>query len=248
MVTHPERLGLIMAHEKGQIIILISADNEWNVVRDYLRPVEVLCSPFGEWFQHDFDIQDRHVNVAFFQTGCGKIPAAAATQFVIDKYNPRIIINFGTCGGFKGKVEKEDILLVEKTVVYDIYERSANQDDQIAKYETELDLSWLAKPYPMNAVTITMATADQDLDPKRIPYLHQKYGAIAADWESGAIAYVAFRNKKVRSLIVRGVSDVLNPSNGKPSSEKEIREGTEAIMKKLIDGMAEWIAKGNLLS
>jgi len=233
-----------MTLDTYQIVVLISADEEWRAVKEINKPTEPLeSSPFGEWFLQVVQVQDRQLPVVFFQTGCSKIPAAAATQFVLNKWNPQLIINLGTCGGFKGKVKREDILLVSKTVVYDIIERTEHYDEQIAKYMTEFDLSWLDKPYPTNALQATMATADQDLDPKRITYLWEKYGAVAADWESGAIAYVAHKKNKTKCLIVRGVSDVVDPSGSKPSSEADIIEGTRIVMKKLIDSLPEWIAK-----
>ena len=131
--------------------------------------------------------------------------------------------------------------MVTKTVVYDIYERSGGHGEQVAKYMTELDLSWLGKPYPMNPLPATMATGDQDLDPQKIPYLWEKYGAVAADWESGAIAYVCHKNR-TKCLIVRGVSDVVDPAGGKASNDEDIIEGTRKVMKKLIHSLPEWVA------
>ena len=233
-----------MTLETQKIVVLISADEEWRIVKQIVKPSKPLpSSPFGEWFLQDVPVRDRKLPVVFFQTGCGKIPAAAATQYVLNKWNPQLMINLGTCGGFEGKVERGDILLITKAVVYDIIERTEHYDEQIAKYTTELDLSWLEKPYPINALPATMATADQDLDPERISYLWEKYGAVAADWESGAIAYVAYKKNKTRCLIVRGVSDVVDPAGAKPSSEEEIIEGTRIVMKKLIDSLPEWIAR-----
>jgi adenosylhomocysteine nucleosidase len=234
----------MMTLEKHLIVVLISADEEWRAVKEIKNPTEPLrSSPFGEWFPYNFDVQGRQLAVVFLQTGCGKIPAAAATQYVLNKWNPQLMINLGTCGGFEGKVERGDILLITKTVVYDIYERSGGHDEQVAKYTTDLDLSWLEKPYPQNALPATMATADQDLDPDSIPNLYEKYGAVAADWESGAIAYVAYEKNKTRCLIVRGVSDVVDPDGGKPSSEIDIIEGTKIVMRKLLDSLPEWIIK-----
>jgi len=240
------RKEFTMALENQKIVVLICADEEWRIVRDRLCPVEINSSPFGEWFPHNFDIQERRVMVAFFQTGCGKIPAAAATQFVIDKCSPKIIINLGTCGGFKGKVKKNNVLMVKETVVCDICERSGQNDEMIEKYRTFLDLPWLERPFPMNAVPVTIATADQDLDPKTIPFLIEKHRAVAADWESGAIAHVAKKKNGMECLIVRGVSDVVDP-NGKPSNEKEIMEGTGVVMEKLIDGLPKWISKASFI-
>ncbi len=97
----------MMTFEKHQIVVLISADEEWRTVKQLTEPLESMrLSPFGEWFPYNFDVQGRQVAVVFLQTGCGKIPAAAATQFALNKWNPQLIINLGTCGGFKGKVKR----------------------------------------------------------------------------------------------------------------------------------------------
>jgi len=227
----------------SNIVILICADAEWEVIAEDIYPDinTTFPSPFGQWFPYDLNVAGANTPVIFFQTGCGKIPAAAATQFVIDKWHPQLIINLGTCGGFKGKVKKGDTLLVTRTVVYDIRERSGHHEEHIAKHTTDLDLTWLKKPYPMDAEPVTMATADQDIDPEMVPRLIEQYGAEAGDWESGAIAYIGHKKNRLKCLIMRGVSDVVDPSKAKPSSEEEIREGTRTVMRNLISGLPQWI-------
>jgi adenosylhomocysteine nucleosidase len=200
-------------------------------------------SPYGEWFEHEVHTGRRRVPVVFFQTGCGKIPAAAAAQYAIQKWQPSLVLNLGTCGGFKGRVEKGDVLLATRTVVYDIHERSGGNDEQLAKYATDLDVSWVGKPYPDGAREAVVATADQDLDPGRIEELSKKHGAVAADWESGAIAFVAHKKNSVRCLILRGVSDVVDPGAGVPSTAEAIREGTRIVMEKLLRALPDWVAK-----
>ena len=49
-------------------------------------------------------------------------------QYVIDKYSPDLIVNLGTCGGFEGVVEQGEIILVDKTYVYDIVELMGDLD------------------------------------------------------------------------------------------------------------------------
>jgi nucleoside phosphorylase len=49
-------------------------------------------------------------------------------------------------------------------------------------------------------------SADRDLIIGEVERLKTEYGAIAGDWESGAIAWVAARNR-TRCLILRAVSD-----------------------------------------
>lgn len=90
-----------------EIVVLIAADEEWRVVKETVRSPKLNPSPFGDWFSHELIIQGRGVPLVFFQTGCGKMPAAAATQFVLNKWNPKLVINLGTCGGFKGRLRRE---------------------------------------------------------------------------------------------------------------------------------------------
>lgn len=53
----------------------------------------------------------------------------------------KLIIDLGACGGFSGDVNREEIILVTKTVIYDIYERSGHHDEQIETNTTSLNLS-----------------------------------------------------------------------------------------------------------
>jgi adenosylhomocysteine nucleosidase len=69
----------------------------------------------------------------------------------------------------------------------------------------------------------------------------QKYGAIAADWESGAIAWVAKQNN-VRCLILRGVTDLVNAGGGEAYGNISLfHENTKSIMKTLIDQLPIWL-------
>ncbi len=79
----------------------------------------------------------------YFHGGWGKISAAATTQYVIDHFQPDLLVNLGTCGGFEGRIARGTIILVTKTIVYDIIEQMSEPEEAIAHYSTELDLSWL---------------------------------------------------------------------------------------------------------
>ena len=74
-----------------------------------------------------------------FHGGWGKIAAAASTQFIIDQFHPELLINLGTCGGFAGNVETGTIILVERTLVYDILEQMGDGAEAIRHYSTSLD-------------------------------------------------------------------------------------------------------------
>jgi len=218
-----------------KIVILISAIAEWNAVKPLFPDSKIRRFPFGECF--DIVIQDEHIS--FFHSGWGKIASAGSMQYVIDKYSPDLIVNLGTCGGFEDAAKLGDIILVDKTYVYDIVELMGALDI-VSYYASSLDLSWLAEPYPFPARRGMIASADSDLPPGKIPFL-KSLGAIAADWESAALAWVAQRNN-ARLLILRGVSDMVSEEGGEAYNNIEIfNERATGIMEQLIEQLPEWL-------
>ena len=62
----------------------------------------------------------------------------------------------------------------------------------------------------------------------------EKFNAEAADWESGAIAWVSRKNK-VRCLILRGVTDLVGAGGGEAYGKIEVfHENTRLVMKRLV--------------
>lgn len=107
-----------------KIVVLISSDVEWNIVKGLvIAQGEMQPSPFGEWFSFSLDVRGVSKPIIFVHGGWGKIAAAASTQYVINTWHPHLLINLGTCGGFDGKIAKGEIILANKTIVYDIIEQ-----------------------------------------------------------------------------------------------------------------------------
>lgn len=185
---------------------------------------------------------DRDYAVVYFHGGWGKIAAAASTQYAIDRWHPQLLVNFGTCGGFAGDVTPGTIILADFTLVYDILEQMGDPDAALAYYGTELDLTWLSKPYPLDVRRDLLLSADRDIVREDIATLRATYGAAVADWESGAIAHVAYRNG-VRCLILRGVTDIVSPEAGEAYGRVELfNNRAENIMNRLLDSLPGWLA------
>lgn len=160
-------------------------------------------------------------------------------QYVIDKYSPDLIVNLGTCGGFEGDVGQGEIILVDRTYVYDIVELMGDLDI-VSYYGSSLDLSWLAEPYPYPVRRGMIASADSDLPPAKIPFLREQ-GAMAADWESAALAWVA-RQNKARLLILRGVSDLVSEEGGEAYDNIEIfNDRARSVMQQLVEQLPDWL-------
>ncbi len=223
-----------------KVVVLISAIAEWNAVKPLFPDAKIRRFPFGECF--DIVLQDEHIS--FFHSGWGKIASAGSMQYVIDKYAPDLIVNLGTCGGFEGGVKQGETILVDQTYVYDIVELMGDLDI-IPYYSARLDLSWLADPYPFPVRRGMIASADSDLPPDKIALL-QSRGAIAADWESAALAWVAQRNK-ARLLILRGVSDTVSEDGSEAYDNIELfNDRARGIMAQLIDQLPDWLNAVNL--
>ena len=139
-----------------------------------------------------------------------------------------------------GREERLAVLLIEKTVVYDLLEQMTDPKETIEQYTTKIDLGWLQPPG--GAVRATLASGDRDVLAGDVEELASRYGAVAADWESGAIARVASRNGK-RLIILRGVTDLVGRDGGEAYGNVALFEkNTAVVMKKLLDALPQWLA------
>jgi adenosylhomocysteine nucleosidase len=223
--------------QKLKYAVIISANMEWKAIKKVYPNEKYEKSPWGEYFYKQIASQ----KVLFFHEGWGKVAAAGATQYVIDAFKPQILINLGTCGGFEGEINRLDVVLADKTIIYDIIEAMGDSKEAIADYTTDIDLKWLGENYPTKVLKTVLVSADKDLRIDEIEKLKTEYKAVAGDWETGAIAYTANRNK-IKLLILRGVSDLVSSQKGEAYGNFELFvQRAEAVMVKLLDELPKWI-------
>lgn len=235
----------VAAAVRTDAVVIVSADAEWAPVRALLSHFPAGTSPFGEFITAEVAAAGKKRAIVYLHGGWGKISAAASAQYAIDRWHPALLVNLGTCGGFEGRVQPNDVLLVRKTVIYDIEELMGDAREAIADYSTTLDLAWLKAPYPAPVIDAVLVSADRDLRPQDIPGLAKTYGAVAADWESGAIAYTAKRNR-VPCLILRAVSDIVGRGGSEAYGNLGLfRERAVGLMKNLINGLPRWLSAAN---
>lgn len=219
-------------------VVILSANAEWRAALDYYPAAPRLQTPAWDAFEADLP---GHGKVVFLHGGWGKISAAASAQYALNRWNPDLLVNLGTCGGFAGLVERGEVLLVDSTAVYDIVEMMHDPQEAIDFYATQLDLAWLRPPYPHAVRQVRLISADRDLNPADTPALAQQYNALAGDWESGAIAWVAQRNG-VRCLILRGVSDLVTTAGGEAYADAQVFEdGASQIITGLLTALPAWL-------
>jgi adenosylhomocysteine nucleosidase len=236
------------------VTVIISANAEWRVVKGLYPDLLIQQSPYGEFASLQLSTlrqaQGNAFNLQLFHGGWGKISAAATVQYAIDHFKPDLLVNLGTCGGFAGRIETGTIILVERTLVYDIIEQMGDGVEAIEHYATDIDLLWLGER-PLitdinrdgqpSIVRGLLVSADRDILVDDIPMLIEKYDAVAADWESGAIAWVAQKNQ-VRVLILRGVTDLVGGDGGEAYGNIDLfRERTKTVMRELFRQLPDWL-------
>src|ERR1700690_129451 len=117
------------------VVVLVSANAEWRPVRERFSSAAVTQSPYGDSFTATVGKR----SVIFMHGGFGKVQAAGSTQYAIDRFPPSLLVNLGTCGGFEGSVAPHDLLLVERTIIYDLIEQMGDSQETIDFYSTNLD-------------------------------------------------------------------------------------------------------------
>lgn len=214
------------------IVILICSNVEWKALLKIINYSDLKQSPYGEYFMID---ESKSYNIIYFNTGCGKVNAGGGTQYVCDRWNPELIINLGTCGGFEGLVKVGDILLANETAIYDISEELGEIEETMEHYRTIVDISWIKnREILSNYKKSIIISSDKDIDPEEIKELKNKFNAIATDWESGSVAHIAGKNK-TKCLILRGVSDIVGKNKAEMyGNNKLFEERSAQIMKKIL--------------
>jgi adenosylhomocysteine nucleosidase len=209
----------------AEVVVLVSADTEWKVLLRELGQPPTESTPYGDWFTRPYEIGRQTKPVAFFHGGWGKVAAAASTQYAIQAWKPRLLVVLGTCGGLEGAIAKGEVLLARRTVIYDVIERMGSADEAIAAYSVDLDTSLVPAAVRARVREDLLVSADQDIAPAEVPRLKAKFHAVAADWESGAIAYVASRNR-TPVIILKGVSDVVSSAGSETYGSMETFEAS----------------------
>lgn len=226
------------APDGPEAVILVSANAEWRALLGAIDAGAIETSPLGAWFTREVAFADRPRRVIFFHGGWGKIAAAASTQYVIDRWRPRYLLNLGTCGGLEGRAARGDVFLVEEAITYDIEERMGDSAEAIAHYTTRLTTPRVTGAARAGLRTGRILSADRDVRPEDARVLAQQYDANIADWESSAIAHVASRNQTTL-YVIRAVSDVVGEGGSPAYGNIELFEAeSRAIMKRLVELLA----------
>lgn len=215
----------------ADFLVLICAGAEWRAILPIFPDAPVTHTPYGDCFSYLIGRNE----VTFLHSGWGKVAAAGATQYAIGRWNPRLLVNLGTCGGVEGLVQLNETLLAEETVIYDIIEGMSSYQQSITRYSTKAKMDWLGSRLPFSARRLQLFSADRDIRPEDVRGILRYLGAAAGDWESGAFAWVCEKNQK-DWLVLRTVTDLVSESSGEALGNVALwRTRTGQVMKTLLN-------------
>jgi adenosylhomocysteine nucleosidase len=137
--------------------------------------------------------------IVAIQSGVGQVNAAAATTALILAHKPAWVISAGLAGGLQPSVNRGDIVMPDSI-----------QTEDGRRLAIDLHISSQQESATPGLHVGPLLTIDRiAFQPTEKRSLGQKYGAIAADMETMAVAEVC-RREKQRFLAVRVVSDAVD--------------------------------------
>ncbi len=171
-------------------------------------------------------------------SGIGKVSAALTTQLLIDKYNPKFIINFGSAGGMTNDLNILDYCIIESASQYD-FDVTALDDVPVGYIQEYNTVHFPAKTFDrLTLITKKASSGDRfNTDVNDINRI-TNMGCSVRDMESGAVAQVCTSNK-TPLIIIKGITDVY----GKVSAERQYYENLEIVCKGFTKVLTEVLTK-----
>ena len=154
-------------------------------------------------------------DVVVMATGVGKVAAAAAAQFVIDRFSVDCIVFTGVAGSVNPEIKVGDIVVCEKTVQHDFDMGGHGVFEKMGTpwFDSEPELVQLALQagktlgWVERIKTGILLTGDQAIisSPKR-EWLWEKFHGDCVDMEGASVAMVCSCNE-IPFLIIRTITD-----------------------------------------
>ncbi len=168
-----------------------------------------------------FSGQINGVDVVLLQSGIGKVAAAIGTTLLIDNYQPDLIINTGSAGGFDSSLTMGDVVISSEVRHHDAdvtafgYEigQMAGQPAAFTADEKLISVAEAAveSAEGKHAVKGLICTGDAFVcTAEKQQFIRDNFpSAVAVEMEASAIAQTCYQFN-VPFVVVRAISDVAN--------------------------------------
>jgi adenosylhomocysteine nucleosidase len=198
-----------------KIAIIGAMEEEVTLLRDHIEGKSQETIAACEFTFGKMDGAD----VILLKSGIGKVNAAMSTSILLEKYNPDLIINTGSAGGFNPTLNVGDIVISTEVRHHDVdvtaFGYEYGQVPQLPPaFVADEGLILTAEKAAeeiagIQTVKGLIATGDSFMsDPKKVDFVRTKFQNLqAVEMEAAAIAQVAFQFK-TPFVIIRSLSDI----------------------------------------
>lgn len=198
----------------------------------------------------------KGIKIIAVQAGPGKIQSASATQLIIDKFKPDVIMDVGSAGSLSAKVTINDIVCAEYAYEYDIC-----SIEEFPSLANDLTTSTILCDLSKEGKDIFYQFVEQVKSKKLIGFeignivsgernvnkrtmrekLHTVFQAIACNWETSAILKTAQLNG-VKGIAFRVITD-----NADEEMSKDLRANWKKALIYLYSVLEEFLLGGWLI-
>lgn len=225
-----KRIGMIVAVEITSVI---------KRYGDLLEKIE--CTGYKVY---RYQIQERELYV--LSCGVGQIAAAAGTQFLIDRFQVEMIVNFGIVGGLTPQMTLIKTCIVENVIHYE-FDTSSVDHCEVGRYlhypdvriPLNKELIEIAVNIYPELERVTCASGSRFLTSKEEKQtMHETFDADIVEMEAAGIVMTCDRNE-VPCLMIKTVSDSI------AGGAEEFRSASLIAADTCLNIVNEIIAKGN---
>ncbi|NKE06576.1 MULTISPECIES: 5'-methylthioadenosine/S-adenosylhomocysteine nucleosidase [Mesobacillus] len=195
--------------------IIGAMDEEVDLLRSRLEERNDTILARSEFYEGKIN----SLEVVLLKSGIGKVNAALGTALLIEKFNPDVIINTGSAGGFHKDLNVGDVVISTEVRHHDVdvtifgyeYGQVPRMPAYFAPDDSLVDAA-VRSAEKINGIQVVkglIASGDSFMnDAERVEFIRTKLPDLfAAEMEAAAIAQVAHQFDKP-FVIIRSLSDI----------------------------------------
>ncbi|NGZ15997.1 5'-methylthioadenosine/S-adenosylhomocysteine nucleosidase [Vibrio aestuarianus] len=203
-----------------KIGIIGAMEQEVAILKDAINNVQQVSKAGCTYFIG----QIHGVDVVLLQSGIGKVAAAIGTTILLEEYQPDVVINTGSAGGFDASLTMGDVVISSEVRHHDAdvtafgYEmgQMAGQPAAFKADETLMNIAEkaLTQMEDKHAVRGLICTGDAFVcTAERQAFIRQHFpNVIAVEMEASAVAQTCHQFN-VPFVVVRAISDVADKAS-----------------------------------
>ncbi len=214
--------------------------------------IAVEFTPFKEAYGEPEEVvKDRGFEVSIYKkdryslyvisSGEGEVPASICTQYLIDKYNVEMILNYGVVGALSDKLGHALTCVVKEVVDYR-FDTSAIDKIPVGKHPSlplaiPTDESLRKKALEVAPLLeVRCASGDRFVDdPKEKEAINKEFGCDICEMEASGILLTSLRNN-VPALFIKVIADTLfGGANEYSTKSKEAAKECTKILEHIMD-------------